>query len=45
MREIDAFVAKRTSVTSQELFEQTTKTMKNYHKDAAFMYETHRDIS
>jgi len=45
MNDVDRFVAEKNTITSQQIFEEITRAMKRYHKDAAFMYETHRDIS
>ena len=43
--DVDRFVAEKKSITSQQIFKEIARVMKHYHKDAAFMYETHRDIS
>ena len=45
MHNIDRLVEGRRSITSQDIFEEIAHAMKSYHKEAAFMYETHRDIS
>ena len=45
MGRIDQWIDGRESVTSQEIFEETTKVLAEHNKDAAFLYETHRDIS
>ncbi len=39
------WIAKKPRVSSQEIFEQVNKVLKDLHPDAAFLYETHRDIS
>lgn len=44
-KEIKSWVKSRKSVTSTQIFQQVAQVMKRYSKDAAFMYETHRDIS
>jgi len=43
--EIQKWVAAKDEVTSHEIFLQTAKTIKKHHREAAFMYATHRDIS
>lgn len=43
--DIDTFVGNRDSVTSDEIFRKTTRAMRKRHDKAAFMYETHRDVS
>jgi hypothetical protein len=43
--EIDAWIKTRKEVSSQEIFHSVTQTLKKYNPDAAFMYETHRDLS
>lgn len=42
---IDQWIAKKERVTSQEIFEETAAILKELHPDAAFLYETHRDVS
>ena len=42
---ITKLVEKRDSITAHEIFYEVTKKMKKHHADAAFMYETHRDLS
>ncbi len=44
-KEVKAWVRKKISVTSDKIFKKTTAAMKKHNEDAAFMYETHRDIS
>ena len=44
-REIKAWARKKKVVNSNEIFKKTIAAMKKHNKDAAFMYETHRDIS
>ena len=44
-REIKQWIKKKESVTSNQIFLQMTRILKKYNKDAAFMYETHRDIA
>ncbi|MBI4121019.1 MAG: hypothetical protein HY457_02070 [Parcubacteria group bacterium] len=45
MREVDTIVDDRGSITSDEIFGETARAMKKRHEKAAFLYETHRDIS
>lgn len=42
---IKIWIKKKKQTDSSEIFKKTTSTIKRYDKDAAFMYETHRDIS
>ena len=44
-KEIKSWARKKKTVTSDDIFRQVTATMKKHNEDAAFMYETHRDIS
>ena len=44
-KEIKKWVKNKKTVTSGQIFRETGKIIKKYHKDAAFMYSTHRDIS
>ena len=44
-REITKQVKKEKSVTSQNIFQLIIKELNKHDKDAAFLYETHRDIS
>jgi len=44
-KEIKTWTRKKKSVDSSEIFRKVTDAMKKHNKDAAFMYETHRDIS
>lgn len=36
---------KKKKVSSKQIFKQVVSTLKTHNKDAAFMYETHRDVS
>ena len=45
MKDIERFVKKNKTVTSDELFGEITRSLAKQSADAAFMYETHRDIS
>ncbi len=42
---ITKLVEKSHTITAHEIFYEVTKRMKKHHADAAFMYETHRDLS
>ena len=44
-KELKTWARKKKMVDSSEIFKKTIATMKKHDKDAAFMYETHRDIS
>ena len=44
-KEINALVRKRKIVNSDEIFKNAVIILKKHHKDASFMYKTHRDIS
>jgi len=44
-KEIKTWARKRKTADSSEIFKKVIAAMKKHNKDAAFMYETHRDIS
>ena len=44
-KEIKTWARKRKTVDSSDIFKRVIAAMKKHNKDAAFMYETHRDIS
>ena len=44
-KEIKTWATKRKYADSSEIFKRIITAMKKHNKDAAFMYETHRDIS
>jgi transcriptional regulator NrdR family protein len=44
-KEITSMVRKRKIKSSNDIFRTAIKLLKEQHKDAAFMYETHRDVS
>ena len=44
-RKITALVKKKKMVASHHIFQQVVKELKKHNPHAAFMYETHRDIS
>jgi transcriptional regulator NrdR family protein len=43
--EVKKWITKKKVVTSHQIFLQVASTIKKHHKNAAFMYATHRDIS
>lgn len=45
MNDLKKFLKKKTKIKSTELFRQKIKILKRYNKEAAFLYETHRDIN
>ena len=44
-REFKKWLKNKNEVNSSEIFKEIIKILKKYNKDAAFMYETHRDVS
>ena len=44
-KEVKSWIRTKKTVTSDQIFRETGKVMGKHHKDAAFMYRTHRDIS
>ena len=45
-RDISAWVASgKDEISSEKIFQKATELLKPQNKDAAFMYETHRDLS
>lgn len=44
-KDIKSLVKKNKIKTSEDIFRNVIKTLKKRHKDAAFIYETHRDVS
>ncbi len=45
MKELKQFLKGKSKVKSTELFRQKIKILKKYNQEAAFLYETHRDIN
>ena len=45
MKKVVKFVHGKKEVTSKQIANETTKELRKHSKDAAFMYETHRDIA
>lgn len=44
-REIKNWMKDKESVTSDQIFEEAVRELKYLNKDAALMYQTHRDLS
>ena len=44
-KEIAKWIKTRDEVTSHHIFKQVIRLLKKHDKNAAFMYETHRDIA
>lgn len=44
-KEIKDFIGEKKEITSDQIFKQAIKSIRKFDKNAAFMYETHRDIS
>jgi len=43
-KEVKTWIKKKEKITSHQIFKQTTVAIEKYHKDAAYMYTTHREI-
>ena len=44
-KRLEAWVEKKDEMSSDEIFQQIIVVLKELHPDAAFLFETHRDIS
>ncbi|OGY25060.1 MAG: hypothetical protein A2Z11_00350 [Candidatus Woykebacteria bacterium RBG_16_43_9] len=44
-KEVGEVLKTKVEVTSNHILQLTTDTLRKYSSDAAFMYETHRDVS
>ena len=44
-KEAKAWIKNKKKITSMQLFKQIARSIKKFDKDAAFMYETHMDVS
>lgn len=44
-KDMNKWVKSKKVVTSDHIFREVTRRLKKLHADAAFMYETHRDVS
>ena len=45
MKDLKQFLKLKKKIKSTELFWQNIKILRKYNKEAAFLYETHRDIN
>ena len=43
-KDIKTWIKNRKSISSNTLFKEVIKSLRKYNHEAAFMYETHRDI-
>ena len=44
-KHVKSWIKNKEEVTSHQIFKETAKAIRKHHKEAAFMYETHRDIA
>ena len=44
-KRVEEWVEKKRGVSSEEIFRETITVLKELYPDAAFLFETHRDIS
>ncbi len=44
-KEVKKWIKAKDEVTSTQIHKEVTKAMRKYHKEAAFMYDTHRDVN
>lgn len=44
-KDVKSMVKKKKMMNSEDIFRNVIRMLKKRHKDAAFMYETHRDVS
>lgn len=44
-KRIEKWISKKQGVSSEEIFQESISVLKDLHPDAAFLFETHRDIS
>lgn len=44
-KRLEEWINEKTEVASDEIFRETIAVLKELHPDAAFLFETHRDIS
>ena len=44
-KRIEAWISKKPEISSEKIFQQSISILKDLHPDAAFLFETHRDIS
>lgn len=44
-KSVKKWIKNRSQVDSRQIFRQAVAALRKRHRDAAFMYETHRDVS
>lgn len=44
-KDMKSWVAKKSEMSSTQIFAQMVKTIAKYNKNAAYLYETHRDLA
>ncbi|MCH8821742.1 hypothetical protein IID23_04460 [Patescibacteria group bacterium] len=44
-KDISIWIGDNKEVSSNQIFQEVTKSLAKYNKDASFMYNTHRDVS
>ena len=44
-KRLEEWIEERGEVSSNDIFRETITVLKELHPDAAFLFETHRDIS
>ncbi|MEK6936740.1 MAG: ATP cone domain-containing protein [Nanoarchaeota archaeon] len=44
-KDVKKWIKSKKTVTSNDIFKQAIKSLKKHSKEAAFMFETHRDIA
>ena len=44
-KDMNMWVAKKAEINSTQIFQQMVKSIKKYNEQAAFLYETHRDLA
>ena len=44
-KDVKKWISKKKETTSDKIFKEVVKALKRYDRNAAFMYETHRDLS
>ena len=44
-KDVSNWIKDKKEVNSSQIFDEVTKSLAKYNKDASFMYNTHRDVS
>jgi len=44
-KQVKKWMSSKKEVSSEDIFRIAAQSLRKHHKDAAFMYETHRDVS